>query len=295
MIELLTVVAETDEKVRIGDFALNHFKEYIPSRSAIKKQIKKGAFAVNNEVAASATWVVNGDHVTLYDLEETPPKAYDLLLEVIYEDEFLAVINKPAGISVSGNEYRTIQNAIIGQIIPPETTDALKWPRPVHRLDNPTSGLLVIAKTKAALKELGLLFEKKEIQKTYVALVIGQTAKSGIIEEPVDGLPAKTRYKTIRQIPSLTNSTLSLVELLPVTGRTHQIRRHLSGINHPIMGDTIYRTTGQHIRNKGLFLVAVKLEFVHPITTQFTVIELDLPNKFNVFINRELSRYKKFN
>lgn len=296
MIDLHQVVAQhLDEKARIGDFAFTQFTAYVSTRSATKKLIKKGWFYINGVVAKSSNWVNNGDVVQFIDPEDHPPKPYEMELEVVYEDDYLAVINKPAGISVSGNEYRTIQNAIIDKIIPPlGLSDKLAWPRPVHRLDNPTGGLLVIAKTRTALKELGQLFEHKKIEKAYQAIVIGDTPENGTINTEIDGKPALTTFQKQKHIPSLSNKALSLLELTPHTGRTHQLRIHLSSIGHPIMGEKQYNSVGKHIKHKGLFLFAKKLQLVHPITKEMLHLETDLPHKFVSFMKREEERYHNF-
>ena len=122
----------------------------------------------------------------MIDNENKPPKPYELNLEIIFEDESLAIINKPAGISVSGNKYRTIQNALLANLRTSSEPDSLKWPRPVHRLDYATSGLLIIAKTSSALVSLGKQFEERRIKKSYKAIVIGKVNNEGVIAEKIN-------------------------------------------------------------------------------------------------------------
>jgi RluA family pseudouridine synthase len=270
------------------------FKDYIPSTQGIKKAIKKGAIRVNDEVVGTGLWVEPNQKIELVDLENTPPKKYELALEVIFEDEYLAVINKPAGIVVSGNQYKTIQNALLFNLNPSQQKDALDWPLPVHRLDSPTSGLLLIAKTKQARIQLGQQFENKTIQKRYRAIAVGQIPESGEWNVPIEGAKGLTTFKTLKTIPSLQNEWLSLVDLFPHTGRTHQLRIHLSEAGFPIVGDKIYGKKGNILKGKGLFLTAVELKFIHPVHQNEVCLKIDMPHKFDSLIEREVRRWGKF-
>ena len=277
------------------EYAREVFSAYIPSNQGIKKAIKRGAIRVNGEPTTTGLWVQAKQSIELLDLQKTPPKVFQLRLEVVYEDDYLAVIVKPAGIVVSGNQYKTIQNALIYNLKPSEEKDALSWPRPLHRLDNPTSGLLLIAKTARAQTNLGQQFENKAIQKRYRAIVIGAISENGIFDNPVEGKAAKTTFQRVLEIPSLQNEWLSLLDLSPHTGRTHQLRIHLSQAGFPIVGDTIYGTEGHIFKEKGLFLSAVELSFWHPISQKQMRIKMEMPAKFESFLKRELRRWEKYN
>ncbi len=288
------IVPEGVEDIRLYDYAQQIFKT-VPSRKGIKKAIAREEIIVDGEKTTTGLWVKPGQKIELLASNVNPPKAYHLKLKVVYEDEYLAVIDKPAGIPVSGNQFRTIQNALIGNIKDSQEEDALPWPKPVHRLDSPTSGLLLIAKTAAALVKLGQQFEQKEIQKKYNAIVIGKLSNNGTIDAEIEGLKSLTEYKLIISVPSLRNKHLSLVELFPKTGRTHQLRIHLSQLGFPILGDKIYGKEGEVLKGKGLFLSAVELIFIHPTTQMPLTIELPLPNKFNTTLEREKTRWEKYN
>ena len=171
--------------------------------------------------------------------------------------------------------------------------DALAAALPVHRLDASTSGLLIIAKTRTAHMSVAKQFENREIKKTYMALVKGSLEDYGTINLPINGLSACTAYKIIRVENSLSNGRLSLVELEPQTGRTHQLRIHMSELGHPIIGDALYDKKNV-LRGKGLFLSATKLKFKHPIDHDLLSIELPTPNKFDTYIHREMIRWNKF-
>ena len=139
------VVPEGVRDVRLSNYARVAFSDYL-SRKGVSKALKRGEFRVNGVIAQSGDWVVSGQLIELLDLQQRVPKPYALPLDIVFEDECLAVINKPAGIEVSGNKFRTIENALVGQVTKSAHPDALPWPRPAHRLDYATSGLLLVAK-----------------------------------------------------------------------------------------------------------------------------------------------------
>ncbi len=282
------------ESNRLSDYTCGIFNA-LPSRKSVKKAIKRGEIRLNGEIAQTGTWVKENDIIELIDLELTPPKQYNLDLEVVFEDDYLAVINKPAGIVVSGNQFKTIANSLQGNVSLSTQEDALKWVKPVHRLDNPTSGLLIIAKTAKALVDLGKQFENKAITKKYKAIVVGSTPTKGEIKTPINDLSSLTTFSTIRTINSLRNGTLSLIKLSPKTGRTHQLRIHLSSLGFPIVGDQIYGTKGETLQHKGLFLAAVEIQFQHPILNEMVHVKIDEPNKFKNFLAREERRWNKYN
>lgn len=280
--------------MRLQDYAKSIFYDFIPSTQGIKKAIKKGAILVDDKPGTTGQWVESLQIIKLIDLKESTPKLFKFSLEVLFEDDHLAVVNKPAGIVVSGNQYKTVHNALPFNLQPSSQKDALPWPLPVHRLDGPTSGLLIVAKTKSARIELGHQFEQKTIQKTYRAIAIGKTPESGIWNTPINGLSARTTFKTLQTFPSLQNEWLSLVELSPHTGRTHQLRIHLSEAGFPIVGDKLYGSEGQILKGKGLFLTAIKLTFTHPANGEQITISIPMPHKFDALIEREQRRWQKF-
>ncbi len=280
-------------KIRLLEYALEVFT-IIPSRSSMKKIISRGALLVNGNKIPSGSWIVEGQEIVLIDLEHNPPKPYDLELEVVYEDEHLAVINKPAGIEVSGNKFKTIQNALVSKISISTEPDALKWARPVHRLDRPTSGLLLVAKTASTLMLLGQQLEKRKIHKKYRAIVAGNINDSGEINTSINGQEALSSYKCISRGRSLKTEWVSLVELYPHTGRTHQLRIQMADYGFPIVGDKQYGT-GPILKGKGLFLAAVELRFSHPKTEKPISIKIEQPSKFDSFIESEERRWQSFN
>lgn len=280
-------------KIRLLDYALEVFAT-IPSKSSMKKVIKSGALLVDGKPEKGGSWVVENQQIELIDLELKPPKPLDFKLDVVFEDEHLAIINKPAGIEVSGNKYYTIQNALITNIKVSKEPDALKWARPVHRLDMPTSGLLLIAKTATAVMKIGHLLENRDVKKIYRAIVAGNLSDSGEISKNIDGQEALSYYSCIDRCNSLKMQWLSLVELTPHTGRTHQLRIHMAQIGHPIVGDREYGS-GPLLKGKGLFLSAVGLSFIHPITNEQLNVNISQPNKFDALMEREERRWNQYN
>lgn len=287
------IVPEGVQNVRLVDYALSIFPT-IPTRNALKKTIKRGEILLNGVKAEGGNWVLPGQEIELVDLETKIPKPFPLEFEIIYEDNFLAVINKPPGISVSGNKFNTIQNAIIGKLSPSSEADALKFPRPVHRLDYSTSGVLLIAKTSSALAELGRQFESRQVSKKYRAIVIGKIAETGEINSPIDGQEATTRFVLLQHSPSLHTEWISLVDLFPLTGRTHQLRVHMAEAGFPILGDKKYGPGEKALQGKGLFLAAIQLSFTHPFSKKQVTFQIPQPEKFTSFPARETKRWKKY-
>ena len=283
------IVPRSIEKTRLSDYLIGIFTA-VPTRKGIKKAIKKGAVLLNGNVGNTGDWLIGNDVVELYDLLEKQPKVFEFDLPIVFEDEDLAIINKPGGIPVSGNYFKTIQNALPHNLQPSIAKDALKIPRPVHRLDAPTCGLLLIAKSKMAHLHLSKQFENKTIRKRYQAIAIGQLPEKGQINSPIDGKPSITEFQTIRVVPSLKNEFLTFVNLYPITGRTHQLRKHLSEMNHPILGDKLYGKEGLILWKKGLFLCAVELNFTHPRTEERMNILIEPPKKFETILEREKLR-----
>ncbi len=288
------IVPENTKRTRLYNYACSNFKT-INTNKGIKKAIAKGLFYINGETAQSGTWIEPGQKIELLEQDKTPAVIYRKKLDVLFEDEFIAIINKPAGIVVNGNYFRTVENALLHNICISSEKDALKMPQAVHRLDYATSGLLLIAKTKQARIRLGKQFENRNIKKIYKAVVIGKINHSGKIDIPVNNQTAYTEYKLIKHIRSLTNHWLSFVELFPYTGRKHQLRKHLAATGFPVMGDKLYQNKGQMIKGKGMFLCATALSFLHPETKKQMNIEINEPKKFETFLQREQNRWNKFN
>lgn len=277
---------------RIGDYLVGRLSS-IKSRKGIKKAIAKNRVFINEEIATSGRFVKVGDTVTVIE-EETPTIPFKLKLEVVYEDEFIAVVKKPAGYPVSGNYFKTVYNALPVNLKPSTVADAYANAKPVHRLDAATSGLLLIAKTSFAHMNLSEQFEKQRIKKEYHAVVMGKIIQDITIDSPVEGKVARSDIIVVNHSRSIVNDWLTLVKVIPFTGRTHQIRKHLSGIGYPILGDKLYGKEGMILKHKGLFLASTKISFIHPETKEQLSVEMDAPNKFNRRLEQEHRRWKKY-
>ncbi len=215
-----------------------------------------------------------------------PPSNIDGI-EVIYEDDHIGVVNKPGLMSTIGEKRQDLQSCLPFILSPPATklwcsNDAPPLPRPVHRLDRRTSGLVLVAKTKKARSLLSENFRMREIEKSYAAIVFGKPDTStlgtrmeelgekdvwNMIDYPIDGKPSVTLWRLIRTVETATHGTLSLLLCKPKTGRYHQIRRHLSYcLGAPIVGDNKYDKgfeIAKHSRSF-MFLCSNGLSFKHP-------------------------------
>ena len=288
-------VKKLNNPTRLVDYALLIFKKEIPSRNGIKKAIIRGEIRINKTQSHTGTFIKEGDLISLYYPKTKSFREFYLQYDILFEDDYLAVINKPAGYPVSGNQFKTIANTLPHILYPSKNHDALSIPHPVHRLDSLTSGLLIIAKTRKAQISMGKQFEQKEVTKKYQAIVMGKMEKKGRINFPIDGKPAETIWECLKETPSLRSEYLSWLKLEIKTGRTHQIRIHLSQIGNPILGDKIYGKSGEIFKGKGLFLCANYLHFIHPVTKEILEFSIDPPTKFLIHWNREIDRWVKFN
>lgn len=252
----------------------------VPTKSAIKKAIKKKRIYIDGIVASTSKYIAGGEEITLLDTEHKfPLKQIQLPLDILFEDQYLAVIYKPAGILVSGNKLLTITNGLAQNLIKSKLADAVP-PKPVHRLDYATSGVLLVGKTASSITLLNKLFENKQIKKTYVAVTIGTMKTKGTIDQLVDFKKASTTYKVVKTVSSARFGVLNLVELHPKTGRKHQLRKHLSAIGNPILGDPLYTDEALLLKGKGLYLHALSLSFTHPFTSKKIAITKHLPKKY---------------
>ncbi|WP_350290112.1 RluA family pseudouridine synthase [uncultured Croceitalea sp.] len=252
----------------------------VSTKSALKKALKKGYVTVNGKVASTATMLSGGEELVLAIPEKTSPnKKLVFPLTILFEDEHLTAILKPAGILVSGNTFKTIAAALPKNLKPSTLADAT-IPQPVHRLDYATTGILLVGKTSSAIRALNKLFEEKAITKTYFAVTIGNMLPNGEITSAIGGKQAQSSYAVDQTVPSERFGYLNLVKLTPKTGRRHQLRKHLLSIGSPILGDATYNHEHLILKGKGLYLHAYSLEFIHPFTKEEMHITAKLPEKF---------------
>ena len=288
------IVKHIETPVRLEKYCIGLSKRY-PSNKSIKKGIKKGSIQLNNKTVEGGRFLNKNDTIQIIDLEEKKPKPFPLKIEILFEDDHLAIVNKPSGLVTSGNLFRTLENVIQNQIKTCTLKEALKWPKPAHRLDSETSGMVIISKSITAHIKLGEMLKEKKITKTYNAIVQGYFPEdTSIIDSKIFGKKSITKIKILSTSKSLKNDNLSLLQVQPITGRTHQLRIHLSENGFPIVGDKIYGKKGNTLKHKGLFLSAVQLEFDHPINKNPINIKIPAPKKFSTLIKREEDRFLKF-
>ncbi len=279
------------------------------SRSQVKYAIEEGDVLVNDNVPKVSQKLKNGDVITL---NKKPPieaaaVAQEMPLNIVYEDEAIIVINKPAGMVVHpapGNPDKTLVNALLFHCHDLSGIGGVLRPGIVHRLDKDTSGLIVVAKSDDAHRHLSAQFEKHEVQKKYLALVWGNTKdKQGEIVKPVgrhtiDRKKMSTNTKRGKEAITLwkVRERCGVATLLDVeikTGRTHQIRVHLSDLRYPIIGDAVYGGATNRMRDianpelkaqikafNRQALHAAYLSFVHPLTGKRVEFNADMPKDF---------------
>ena len=273
------IALELEKPVRFQEYGVGIFNT-IPTKSGIKKAIKKNLILIDDELATTSKYISGGEKIALLENEEIESfTRLKLDLEVSYEDDYLAIIYKPSGILVSGNKFVTIANALAQNLKKSNQIDAVK-PQPVHRLDYPTSGLLLVGKTSTSIQKLSELFQKKEIQKTYFAISIGKMCSGGVINLKIDNKNASTNFEVLQSVKSERFEFLNLVELSPKTGRKHQIRKHLAKIGHQILGDKIYGIDSLKLKGNGLYLHAATISFLHPFTKEKISVSKEIPKKF---------------
>ncbi|MGB2761308.1 MAG: RluA family pseudouridine synthase [Maribacter stanieri] len=278
-IKEIHIADENTVPTRLQEYGVGVFQK-IATKSALKKAIKKQHVFVNGSIATTAIVIVSGDIIEYYHPAISGAKTrLKLNLDIVYEDDYLAVINKPAGILVSGNGFKTVANALVQNLKESLAKDAVN-PQPAHRLDYATTGLLLVGKTNSVITDLNRLFEHKNISKTYYAITIGAMNTTGTIDLDIDGKSAISTFEVVETVKSVRFTFLNLVRLNPQTGRRHQLRKHLLGIGNPILGDATYFLEGLQLKGKGLYLHAQSIEFNHPVTNENVHVVLELPKKF---------------
>jgi 23S rRNA pseudouridine1911/1915/1917 synthase len=269
------------------------------SRARIQEWIKAGRAQVNGANGRASYTLRAGDAVDLEPAELAPLKATPeaIPLRVLYEDDAVIAIDKPAGMVVhagAGVHSGTLVNALLHRFDSLSQLGGDLRPGIVHRLDRHTSGVLLVAKNDAAHQELARQFSSREVEKIYIALVQGIVRNdTGRIERPIardpvrrtrmtarlgQGRAAWSEYRVLRRYAKST-----LLEVRIGTGRTHQIRVHLSSIGHPVVGDTLYGAQAQPALGGRFFLHAHRVRFHSPATGKEVVVESPLPAELTVF------------
>mmetsp|Transcript_3510 Transcript_3510/g.4557 ORF Transcript_3510/g.4557 Transcript_3510/m.4557 type:complete len:408 (-) Transcript_3510:90-1313(-) len=278
----------------LPDVLHQFLSEIYPSMSRARKAIRKGKVTLNGKRGRCGDGVVPGDMLSFGAGWQSKRKTKRRdQLRVIHEDDWMAVVDKPTGVSVHGHGGHSLAPNLPDYLQPSTQEDALEKLQPCHRLDAPTGGLLVVAKTKSALRHLCAEFEFRRAKKRYSALVVGKLEGKGRITDSIDDKEALTIFEAKNHTRSSEFGWLTTVELFPETGRKHQLRQHLAGINHPILGDMRYCRPGFFKEMHGLFLWATHLSISHPYNNVETVFELEQPPKMCKAINHHQRQYLK--
>jgi 23S rRNA pseudouridine1911/1915/1917 synthase len=281
------LVPDGTEPQRLDYYACEVFDE-IASPTQARKLRKKGGLRLNGAAQLEPAMIGPGDRLQ-YVFPDVNRRVVEIPeeVEVAFEDAHMAVVVKPAGLRTSGKQRRTLVNVIQ----PSDEPDVLSWPHTVHRLDIRTGGLIAVAKTARANVALGRAFQQRTVQKRYVAIAVGRLEGACVVDRPVEGRPARTRFAVQRHIPSHVLGWLTEVHCWPETGRNHQIRRHLAHLGHPILGDDVYTGEVPNIMKKGLYLWAAELRLEHPLTGAPLRVEAPPSRRFNRYVNWHRDRF----
>ena len=310
------LISSNQSGQRLDKFLFHEFKDI--SRSAIQNLIIDGEILINDQVVKTGYKIKENDQISI-NIKEKPVtnlQPENIPLNIIYEDKYLIVINKPAGIVVhpgAGNKSGTLVNALLNHYSELSQISGSTRPGIVHRLDKDTSGLLVVAKDDNTHKKLQEQFLNKKIHRTYQALIWGvPVEKEGEIDANIvrsqrnrkkmtvsssKGKEAKTNYKLLIDF-----QYISLLELKLNTGRTHQIRVHLNHINMPVFGDPVYngrksqlRRLPSHLQKRGIALLkninrqalhAKELTFIHTNTSKEVSFSTELPEDMKNLLDK---------
>lgn len=285
----------TDDDERIDKVVTNWFEDL--SRSYIQKMIKDGNIFVNEKNIKSNYRVKEGDRIrcSIPACVEPEIAAEDIPLDILYEDEDLLVVNKPKGMVVhpsAGHYSNTLVNALLfhckGQL---SGINGVFRPGIVHRIDKDTTGSLIICKSEFAHKSIAQQLKEHSITRKYRAICYGNFEQTeGTVDAPVgrdvhdrkkmavnekNGKPAVTHYRVLQQFQGF-----SYIECELETGRTHQIRVHMTSIGHPLLGDEVYGRRTCKWKLQGQCLHAMTIGFFHPVKKEYMEFEAPLPDYF---------------
>ncbi|MDD2498248.1 MAG: RluA family pseudouridine synthase [Desulfitobacteriaceae bacterium] len=294
------IVSDSETGKRLDIFLVSHLPEL--SRSRIQKLIKEGEALVNGTAVKPNYTIEMGDEIkiSLPEPKELEVKAEEIPFEIIYEDHDLIVVNKPQGMVVhpaAGNWQGTLVNALLYHCQDLSGINGVLRPGIVHRIDKDTSGLLVVAKNDLTHMNLAEQIKAHTITRVYHAIVCGVMAEpAGIIEAPIgrhpvqrkkmavvlkNGRHAVTRYHVLERFQGFT-----WVEVRLETGRTHQIRVHMSYLGYPVAGDPLYGQKKENLGLKGQALHARVLGFHHPRSGEYMEFTAPLPKYFEELLQK---------
>lgn len=294
----MEIIVDEFDNVRLDSYIST--KDETLSRATIQRLLEGNNITVNGTIKKNSYKVKKGDiiKIDMPELKESKLVAQDIPVEVVYEDSDIIVVNKPKGMVVhpaNGNPDGTLVNAIMN--ICKDSLSGIGGeirPGIVHRLDKNTSGLLIVAKNDNAHIKMSEKIKNREVKKIYIALVRGIIKEDeATINMPIarskkdrkkmavdkDGKEAITHFKVLKRYDNYT-----LLEIKIDTGRTHQIRVHMSQIGHPVVGDDVYSNGKNEFGVEGQMLHARSLDFKHPITGKAIHLEAEIPEYFKKVI-----------
>ncbi len=289
---------EEEEGVRLDVFLSVHLAGNEVSRSRAARLIGEGAVLLNGRKKIKSSMKLKaGDEVTVYMPSRKSPEieAEDIELDILYEDEDVIVVNKPKGMVVhpaAGHESGTLVNALLFHCHDLSGVNGVLRPGIVHRIDRDTTGSIIACKNDFAHHSIARQLLEHSIRREYRGIVIGGMEEEGTVDAPIGRSPrdrkkmavtgagtgkhAVTRWSLIERFEGCSYLKFSLL-----TGRTHQIRVHMSYIGHPILGDEVYGGRSGHFKTEGQTLHAMTLGFIHPRTGRYVEVNAPLPDYFN--------------
>ena len=279
---------DSDVSQRLDAFLASY--DASKTRSLYKKLIEEGYVKLNGESVKASYKLNAGDEIELIEKESRRFEKTPMDIKVLYEDDDIAVIDKPRGLIVhpTNDDEISLVNFLLYRFASLSDIDETR-PGIVHRLDKDTSGLIIIAKNNEVHEKMKELFKSREIYKEYITIAVGTfkdeltVVDKGIMRDPIkkikmcvsdEGKEAHSEIHLIKQ-----NDEYSYLRVVIKTGRTHQIRVHLSYLNHPVLGDKTYGYRGK-IKMDGHILHCRKVSFVHPISNNLISVESDVPAYF---------------
>ncbi|TAK31729.1 MAG: RluA family pseudouridine synthase [Chloroflexota bacterium] len=282
---------------RLDKYLAEHGEEL--TRSRIQQLIEQGLVTLDGKLVKAGVRLKAGQEIVVQVPVPVPSELGPAVipLHILYEDEDLIVLDKPAGLVTHpgpGHRQDTLVNALLGRGTGLSTIGGVERPGIVHRLDKHTSGVMVVAKNDRTFQSLAAQFKGREVHKEYIALVRGHLRPAeGIVDAPIGrdpryrqrmavvdgGRPARTRYRVLRYLNSYT-----LLVAMPETGRTHQIRVHLAALGHPVVGDEVYGR--DHALGGRHFLHAAAVTFRLPSTGEQVEFRAELPAELQAFLEK---------
>ena len=297
MVNYLFKVDDTDSDIRLDTYLSGVFADL--SRTKLQSFIKQDAVKVNGKTV-KPSYVTRTDDEIVCDfdnLENIVIQPENINIEVVYEDENIAIVNKPSGMlthPTSTEKTGTLVNALLYKYDRLSDINGIYRPGIIHRLDRNTSGLLIIAKNNEAHEKYAQMIKDREIEKHYRAIVKGRIEENLKINEPIgrsksqpnkmcvtpDGKPSLTEVSVMELFDNATSLDVNLK-----TGRTHQIRVHLSHIGHPVFNDTLYGFGKMKIKTEEQVLQSYKLKFINPFNNSMVDLQIEEDDKIKRVLN----------